>query len=117
MSNKVVLTDEQVKEVEELAKYLTTEQIADYFGIGRTTFYEILKRQPLVPEHYKKGKATKIYDMAKHLSDKATKRDTEGDTTALIFFLKTQAGWSEKQIIETNAQPILPTINLIVDDE
>jgi predicted DNA-binding transcriptional regulator AlpA len=40
-----------------MARYITIAQIADYFGIDRTTFYEILKRQPEVFLHYKKGRA------------------------------------------------------------
>ena len=49
----VVLTDEQNYKIEALAAVLTQEQIADYLGIGRTTFYEIMKRDPKVLEHYK----------------------------------------------------------------
>jgi hypothetical protein len=37
----VVLSDEQIKEVEELAANMTIQQIANYFGMGETTFYEI----------------------------------------------------------------------------
>ena len=49
------LTDEQIIKVEELAADLTTEQIADYLGFSRTTFYRILERQPEVLVRYKKG--------------------------------------------------------------
>lgn len=36
------LDDGEIAQVEALAAYLSQEQIADYFGIGRTTWYAIL---------------------------------------------------------------------------
>ena len=97
----VLLNEEQIKEVEEMAAYLKVEQIADSFGIDRTTFYEVLKRQPEVSLHYKKGRARKIFRYAKILENKAFGMNENEmlkyDTTSIIFFLKTQAGWSEKQ--------------------
>ena len=53
----IVLNPQQKAEIETLAAVLTTEQIADYFGIGKTTFFEILDRDPEVSELYKKGRA------------------------------------------------------------
>jgi hypothetical protein len=92
----VILSDEQIKEVEELAAYLTTEQIADYFDINRDTFQEIRKRQDDVSRRYKKGRARKIYRYAKTLENKAfgvhENEALKYDTTSIIFFLKTQAG-------------------------
>jgi len=41
---KVGLTKEQMLQVEKLAAYLTQDQIADFLGICRTTFYEIKKK-------------------------------------------------------------------------
>lgn len=51
----VVLTDEQIKEVEEISAYLTCEQIADYFGIDTDTFLAIRKRQSEVFRVYRWG--------------------------------------------------------------
>jgi hypothetical protein len=39
--------------------------MADYFGIGKTTFYELMKQQPGVSERYKKGKAKAISEEQK----------------------------------------------------
>lgn len=86
-----MLDDEELAQVEALASVLTSEQIADYFGIGRTTFYDILKRQPEVSERYKRGRTKAIGSVAKGLLQKAQ----SGDNTAAIFYLKTQAGWRE----------------------
>ena len=40
---KIVLSKKQIEEVGELAKRLTTEQIADYLGIAQATFYVSVK--------------------------------------------------------------------------
>lgn len=96
---KITLDDKQIAQVEALASVLTIEQIADYFGIGRTTFYEILERQPKVSEHYKKGKTRAIANVAQNL----IKQAQDGNTTAIIFFLKTQAGWKETQVIDNTS--------------
>ena len=92
----VELTDKQISEVETLAAILSTEQIADYFGISRATWYNIMERNDEVFRHYKKGKARAIASVASNLVTKAN----SGDLGAQIFFLKTQAGWKETQKIE-----------------
>lgn len=92
----VVLDKGQIAQVEALGSVLSIEQIADYFGIGRTTFYSVMDRQPEVAEHYKRGKARAIGAVAQGLLKKAR----EGDTASAIFYLKTQAGWRETQNID-----------------
>ncbi|MBC7737879.1 MAG: helix-turn-helix domain-containing protein [Candidatus Saccharibacteria bacterium] len=85
------LSDAQKAEVETLAAVLTTEQIADFFGIGRRTFYDLMARDEEIAARYKKGKARAIGAIAQTLISKAR----AGDTTSMIFYLKTQAGWRE----------------------
>lgn len=92
----VVLDEAQIAQVEALGSVLSIEQIADYFGIGRTTFYSVMNRQPEVNEHYKRGKAKAIGSVAQGLLKKAR----EGDTASAIFYLKTQAGWRETTAID-----------------
>ena len=92
----IELTEEQKAEVETLAAVLSTEQIADYFGIGRTTWFAILDRDPEVSELYKKGRAKAVGFVAQNLIQKAR----GGDLGAQIFYLKTQAGWKETQKVE-----------------
>ncbi len=107
------LTEEQLAEVETLAAVLTTAQIADYFGIGRTTFFAILEWDESVVERYKKGKARAIGAIAQSLIQKAR----GGDTTSMIFYLKTQAGWRETDRLEhTGAEggPVTTIVRRIV---
>ena len=92
----MTLTDAQKVEVETLAAVLTAEQVADYFGIGRRTFYSMMQRDEEIAARYKKGKARAIGAIAQGLINKAR----GGDTTSMIFFLKTQAGWRETSQIE-----------------
>lgn len=92
----ISLTDHQRGEIETLAALLNQEQIADYLGIGRTTFHAIMNRDPDIAERYKRGKAKAIAHVANGLLQKAR----GGCTTSSIFYLKTQAGWRETERIE-----------------
>ena len=87
------LTDKQRAEVETLAAFLSAEQVADYFGIGRTTFFNMMERDADIAERYKRGKSKVVAKVAQGLIQKAL----SGDTTSAIFFLKTQARWRETE--------------------
>lgn len=93
---EITLNPAQVEEVETLAALLNQEQIADYFGIARNTFNAICARDEEVLARYKRGKAKAIAHVANGLLQKAR----SGDTTSMIFYLKTQAGWRETAVIE-----------------
>lgn len=86
----LTLTPAQMAEVETLAAVLTAEQVADYFGISRTTIFAIPRRAPGIAAHYKKGKVRAISAIAQTLISKA-----RSGTTSMIFHLKTQGGWRE----------------------
>lgn len=88
---EIVLTEEQIAKVETLAGVLRIEQIADYFRIAHSTFYEIMKRDPRVFENYKRGKAAVIEGVASNLVAKCN----AGDVPSMIFYLKTQGRWKE----------------------
>jgi len=109
-NEKIVLTDDEVIEVGALAAYLSLEQIADYFGVVRGTFYKIMERQPEVGEQYKKGKARAIEGAAKSL----IMQGHDGNTTALMFYLKTQAGWKETQVQEHTGDMTINSITRTV---
>lgn len=112
--HQLTLTTEQLSQVEALAAYLTQEQIADYFGTTRTTFAAMIERDENISLHYKRGKAKAIGTVARGLLQKAR----DGDTASAIFYLKTQAGWREKDRDDA-AQTETPTpvnITLKVED-
>jgi len=91
-SDRIELTDREVAQIEALAAYLTTEQIGAYFGFTRDTFHQLRKRDPRVEEAWQAGRARAIERTAKRLQEKID----EGNLTALIFWLKAQAGWSDQ---------------------
>jgi hypothetical protein len=104
-SAPIVLSDAQRAEVETLAALLNQEQIADYLGVARNTFRAICERDAEVAARYKRGKAKAIAHVANGLLQKAR----NGDTTSMIFYLKTQAGWRETERLEhsgPDGQPI-----------
>jgi hypothetical protein len=90
---KKTLTDKQRGEVETIAAFLSTEQMAAYFGICHNTFTAMCERDATILEAYKRGKAKAIGKVAQGLVQKAL----AGDTTSAIFFLKTQARWRETE--------------------
>jgi len=94
------LDNEQLAKVEALAAVLSRKQIADYFGISKQAWLALEKRQPEILERYKIGKAKTINGIANSLLTKARK----GDIRAMIFYLKTQAGWRETRDMEDFAE-------------
>ena len=91
-----ILSPKQIDQVEALAAVCTKAQLAAYFGVTEKTFRAIEQRQPEVFTAYRRGKARAIADVGSALFRKAL----EGDIRAMQFYLKTQAGWSEKNAIE-----------------
>jgi len=105
----IVLTEEQIAKVETLASVLRIEQIADYFGIVHSTFYDIMKRDPRVSKSYKKGKAQAVEGVASNLLAKCY----AGDVPSMIFYLKTQGRWKEN-----HDQPeVNVNVNLVSDEQ
>ena len=93
-------TDDELENVERLAAVLSQQQLADYLGIAARTFRYHMERNEGLAAAYKKGRANAIALVGGGLLSKAR----QGDNTAMIFYLKTQAGWSEKTIIDLNAE-------------
>lgn len=109
---RIELTERQINDVGALAQYLSKGQIADYLGISRPTFDAILERDERVSLQYKKGRSLAIANVAKGLVQKAM----DGNITAAIFYLKTQAGWVE-QSEEKETHEVMPVeINIGVVD-
>lgn len=84
-------------QIQALAAVLTRAQMADYFAISEGTLWKWMQKHPELADAYKQGRARVIRDVAASLLSKVR----AGDLTAMIFFLKTQAGWKETQRIES----------------
>ena len=93
-----------LKQVEEFAKVCDTdEEIAYNLGISVTTFYQRKRENEDFVDAIKRGKAkAKSYVVGKLM-----KAVENGNSTAMIFWLKAKGGWKEtdKQEIEVN-QPV-----------
>ena len=87
-----ILSTKQIDQVEALAAVCTKAQMAAYFGVTEKTLRAIEQRQPEVFTAYRRGRARAVADIGSALFQKAL----EGDIRAMQFYLKTQAGWSEK---------------------
>ena len=107
---KTELNEAQIKEIETLAAVLNQDQIADYLSIPSRTLRAIISRDEHVSAAYKKGRARAIGKVSQSLLRSAT----EGNTTAQIFYLKTQAGWKETP---TEAQDLPPVVIQLTRDE
>jgi len=70
-----------------------------------------MEREPDISARYKRGKVSAIIDIAQSLIQKAR----DGDTTSQIFFLKTQAGWREKDRPEDADEAAAP-VNFAVKE-
>lgn len=104
--NKVVFSSQDLDTVQQLSASMSVEQIAGYFGISKTTYYEVARRQPELLERYQQGKSKRIAEY----SELVHQYILNGDRDLLKFYLRTQAGWSEKN----NGTPVteLPPINI-----
>jgi hypothetical protein len=90
---------------------MTTEQIAQALGLGVSTIYEKFQRYPELADAIKKGKAIGIAVVTEKLLEKAMNLDT----TAMIFYLKCQAGWREPQQVQltgADGAPLLPSVTV-----
>tara|TARA_R110002096_G_scaffold82679_2_gene192307 strand:+ start:27 stop:425 length:399 start_codon:yes stop_codon:yes gene_type:complete len=113
---KIVLTEEQLAEIGTLAPYLTADQLADTIGISRSKFFEILQENEEVSGLYKKAKGKAVANVANNLVLQAQ----NGNTTAAIFYLKTQAGWKETErheLVGADDEPLVWKIRIMGEDD
>ena len=93
--------NEDYEMVEKLAAVLTQAQLADIFGVSYSTFKNYLRDDERLSGSYKKGKAAAISAVGTSLLRQAR----AGNITAMIFYLKTQAGWRDKVEVEHSGSP------------
>ena len=92
----IKLTNDQLEELKMIAPICTLQEIANYFGFSIDTFKRLKSRDEDVMHIYKKAKIQAKAMVGGSLMKKAL----AGDTTAAIFYMKTQGGWSSKSNIE-----------------
>jgi len=91
-----VLNKKELRDVERLAAVLNAEQVADFLGVSRRTFFYIMGRQDEAKEAYRKGRSKAAATVGGGLLQRAI----DGDTVSAIFYLKTQCGWKETKTTE-----------------
>jgi hypothetical protein len=90
---KLVIDPLHLRMVEDMAgRGAILDDIACVIGISPRTLDRWLKHED-VKFAYKRGRAIAKDNIARTLYDKAM----DGDTIAMIFWLKAQGGWSDKQ--------------------
>jgi hypothetical protein len=106
----VELNAAEISQIEALAVHGHTQQeISNYLGFSDRTFRNIKKRDEATFSAYTRGKMKAHNYVASRLMG-YIKSDTQSEMSlkAIIFYLKTQAGWSEKQEMNVNTKDITP---------
>lgn len=92
---QTVFTDEQISQIEALAAFLSIDDIAYYLDVSPRTFYDIKNRDSRVEDAYRRGVAKARNLVASQLMGFIRDpENTPAKLTAIIFYLKTRAGWS-----------------------
>lgn len=86
-------TEAELAAIEKVAPYLTQTQLGHLLGIPERTFKKMLARDQVAGALYQKARAATINRVAASLVSKCD----DGNLTAIIFFLKCQAGWKEEK--------------------
>lgn len=106
-SNKSVRPrlDVDLAKVEQYAALgLSQEQIAQCLGISPRLLYYKKKQSAEFAEAIKRGKAKGIAVVTSKLMEQVK----AGNVTAMIFFLKSQAGWKEAKSVELTGKDGAP---------
>ena len=89
-------SQEEAKRVEELAPYLTQQQLAEVLHMSQPTFTKLYG--PI----YREQKAAKLSNVAENLYNIARGTSKQA-VSAGIFLLKTQGGWRERNHLELSS--------------
>lgn len=94
-------TEDDINQVERLSALgLSNENIAYFFDKNADTIYQRINDTPAFKEAIKKGKAKACGKVLNALWSKIE----GGDTACILFYLKTQMGWKETQVVENTGK-------------
>ena len=105
---------EDIEKIEILAGYgMPMERIAPIFGMDREVFRENIKKNKALRNAIEKGKSQALFKATQSAFERAFGGEVcgvdkegnpiykaTGDTTMMIFWLKTQGRWKEPQHVE-----------------
>ena len=104
MANKTKIQVD-LKKVEEYAQFCDSEEeIALALGIS----YSTLRRRKADNEQFEQAIKSGKAKANVFVGGKLMQKIKEGDTTAMIFYLKTRCKWSEKQILDVTTREEVP---------
>lgn len=105
--------DIDLAEVERLASLgLNRAQISSALGISESTFYQRQRENEDFAEAIKRGESQGIA----LVSSKLMEQVNSGNVTAMIFYLKSRAGWNDKHQLEVDMSKA-PIIHFVDDLE
>jgi hypothetical protein len=91
---------EDLQRAEQMAsRGLSLTSIAGGLGISTSTFFDKMRKYPELSKCIKRGAASAVEEVANKLFETAL----AGNVTAMIFFLKSRAGW--KECVEVDLEP------------
>ena len=123
---EIVLTDEQIAQVEALAAFgHSQKRICGYLSkdknntkIADRTFRDLKKRDPKVAAAYGEGRIEAENRAISRLWEHIESDDNAAvSLNATKFYLKTQAGWRETQVVETKDTTPQKRFILEVEDD
>lgn len=113
-ATKIPVDDRLVGEVERMAALgLTQEQVSSVLGISPRTLRNYKRDNPRLDAAYKKGRAKGLAYVATSLRGLIE----QGNVAAIIFYLKTQGGWSTTHKHEIGVPDDVPAHERGVDPD
>jgi hypothetical protein len=94
---KIEFSDEMIRKIETLAAQgMSQDQISYALGISKGTYFKEKRNNPTINDVWSRGKAMGIAKVSNALFQAAM----GGNVTAMIFWLKANAGWRDVSSVE-----------------
>jgi len=107
---RIEFDERDVANIEKLAAVLNQQQLAGFLGCSERTLQDRIANDPEISAAYQRGRSNAIANVGTALLKDAL----AGNTTAQIFYLKTQARWSEKQEMELSGAVQTPGLTVVL---